>query len=71
LVEGVAADAEGSAAGRRRVLLATLVIAAIIVPWTIFAVSFETGSDTLNAVVPVLAALLAAAGAPRRETMGA
>ena len=65
----VAADAAGSAARRRRVLLATLVTAAIIVPWTIFAVSFETGNDTLNAVVPVLAALLAAAGAPRRETM--
>jgi len=66
----VAAAAARADPRRRQVLLAALVGAAILVPWTIFATTFETGSDTLNAVVPALAALLAAVSAPRGETMG-
>ena len=66
----IAAAAARSDAQRRRLLLAGLVSAAILVPWTIFAMSFESGSDTLNAVVPALAALLAAVSAPRGATMG-
>lgn len=66
----VAAAAARSDARRRRLLLAGLVSAAILVPWTIFAMSYESGSDTLNAVVPALAALLATVSAPRGATMG-
>ena len=67
----VVAGAAASVTGRpRRLLLGALVGAAILVPWTIFVASFETGSDTMNAVVPALAALLVAISAPRGETMG-
>jgi len=61
----VAAAATRAAAPERRKLLAALVGAAILLPWAIFAATFATGSDTYNAVVPALAALLAVAAAPR------
>ena len=63
----VAAAAGRASPARRRLLLAALVAVAVVLPWTIFVVSFETGSDTFNAVVPALAALLATGSAPRRS----
>jgi hypothetical protein len=66
----IAAAAARSDSRRRRLLLAGLVSAAILVPWAIFAISFDSRSDTLNAVVPALAALLATVSAPRGATMG-
>jgi hypothetical protein len=66
----VAAAAARADPRRRQVLLAALVGAATLVPWTIFTTTFETGSDTLNAMVPALAALLAAASAPRVRQWG-
>ena len=67
----VAAGAARAAGPDRWLRLAGLVGAAILVPWAIFAATFATGSDTYNAVVPALAALLATVSAPRGETMGA
>jgi len=67
----VAAAAARAAGPDRWLRLAGLVGAAILVPWAIFAATFATGSDTYNAVVPALAALLATVSAPRGETMGA
>ena len=63
----VAAAAARASRVRRRLLLAALVVVAVVLPWTIFVVSFDTGSDTFNAVVPALAALLATVSAPRRS----
>lgn len=67
----VAAAAAASTGRRRRLLLAGLVGAAILLPWGIFVATFQGGSDTLNAVVPALAALLVVVSAPRGETMDA
>jgi len=67
----VVAAAAARETGRRRwLLLAALVGAAVLVPWTIFVLTFESGSDTPNAVVPALAALLVVLSAPRGATMG-
>jgi hypothetical protein len=66
----VAAAAARSDGGHRRLLLAGLVSAAILVPWAIFVATFASGMDTPNAVVPALAALLATLSAPRGATMG-
>jgi len=62
----VAAAAARSEGPDRWVRLVGLVGTAILVPWAIFAVTFATGSDTYNAVVPALAALLVVGSAPRR-----
>lgn len=67
----VAAAAAPAAGPVRWLRLAGLVGAAILLPWSIFAVTFATGSDTYNAVVPALAAILATVSAPRGETMDA
>lgn len=67
----VAAAAARAAGPVRWLRLAGLVGAAILLPWSIFAVTFATGSDTYNAVVPALAAILATVSAPRGETMDA
>jgi hypothetical protein len=61
----VAAGAARAAPFERRVLLVALVGAAVLLPWAIFAATFGTGSDTYNAIVPALAALLVVAAAPR------
>jgi len=53
----------------RRLLLGALVAIAVVVPWAIFVATFESGSDTLNGVIPALAALLVAATCPRSATM--
>jgi hypothetical protein len=59
--------------GRTRVvlLLATAAVAALL-PWTLYAIAFTRGGETLNAIVPALTALLVAAaigsGRPGRET---
>jgi hypothetical protein len=66
----VAAAAARASPRRRNLLLAGLVAAAIVLPWAIYAITFSSGNDTLNAVVPALAALLVTVSAPRGETMG-
>jgi hypothetical protein len=53
-----------SAPRRRRIVLGAVVAVAIVVPWTL--VVIRSGSDTLNAVVPALTALLVMAVQPRR-----
>ena len=62
----VAAAAARAAGPDRWLRLGGLVGAAILLPWAIFAATFPTGSDTYNAVVPALAALLVVGSAPRR-----
>jgi hypothetical protein len=61
----IAAAAAREPGRRRRLLLAGLVGAAVLLPWSIFVLTFESGSDTPNAVVPALAALLVVLSAPR------
>jgi hypothetical protein len=61
LILGAAAR---SAPRRRRILLSAIVTVAIVVPWAL--VVLRSGSDTLNAVVPALTALLVMAVQPRR-----
>jgi hypothetical protein len=61
----VAAAAARAAPLERRVLLVALVGAAVLLPWAVFAAAFASGSDTYNAIVPALAALLVVAAAPR------
>jgi len=53
-----------SAPRRRRILLGAILTVAIVGPWTL--VVLRSGSDTLNAVIPALTALLAMAAQPRR-----
>jgi len=65
----VSAAAARAAPPDRRVLLVALVGAAVLLPWAIFAVSFATGSDTYNALIPALAAILVTVSSPRGETM--
>lgn len=62
----VAAAAARSTGRRRRLLLSALVGVAVILPWAIFVATFDTGGDTLNAIVPALTAILATAVLPRR-----
>ena len=65
----VGAEAARSEPGRRRRLLAALVFLAIILPFAIFVVTFDSGSDTLNAVIPALSPFLVAGSCPRGATM--
>jgi hypothetical protein len=60
----VLAAAARSAPGRRRVLLGTMLVVAILGPWAL--VVSRAGSDTLNALVPALTALLVTKVQPRR-----
>jgi hypothetical protein len=60
----VLAAAARSAPGRRRVLLGTMLAVAILGPWAL--VVSRAGSDTLNALVPALTALLVTVVQPQR-----
>jgi 8-oxo-dGTP pyrophosphatase MutT (NUDIX family) len=64
IVLGVAASAPPA---KRLLLLSALVACATVIPWAIFVATFESGTDTWNAVVPALAALLVAVSAPGRS----
>src|SRR5258708_905555 len=58
----VLAAAERRAPAERRVLLASVVVVAVVLPWALLVL--QSRSDTLNAVVPALTALLATAAQP-------
>lgn len=60
----VLAAAARSEPRRRRVLLGAVLAVAVLVPWTLLAA--REGSDTVNALVPALTALLVTIVQPRR-----
>ena len=66
----VAAAAARAAGLRRHLVLVALVCAAVVLPWAIFVATFDTGGDTLNAIVPALAAILVTVVLPRRAGDG-
>ncbi|MHB8632187.1 MAG: hypothetical protein ACYC9W_09695, partial [Candidatus Limnocylindria bacterium] len=61
----VLAAAARSAPRRRRVLLGAVVAVAVVVPWSLLVLFSGSGSDTPNALVPALSAVLATAAQPR------
>jgi hypothetical protein len=59
----VVAQAARSDAPARYGLLVALLITASLLPWSLYAIAFQRGVETLSATVPLAAALLVAAAA--------
>jgi hypothetical protein len=57
----VIARAERATAGARRGVLLALVLGASLLPWLLYGLAFQRGTETLSALVPAFTALVAAA----------
>jgi hypothetical protein len=68
LVIAIAVRARGVA--RSALLVATAVVAGLL-PWSLYAIAFTRGLETLNAIVPALTALLVAVAVRLEEPRGA